>query len=167
MLTMDAVRAHIKADDGDDDAVLSIYARAAIQAAEMHTGMRLSPGNVSDVVKEPYGNTFRLSSEPTGPVVAVITVNGQEQRYSVPASGKTVRLPFSVAPCGVGVEFRYRVGPADSECGGLVDTDPMIELGILKFIAHAWTNRGDGANAWATDSGASELWSSFRPVFWG
>jgi hypothetical protein len=167
MLTMQTVRDHLRIDDGSEDSLLKIYTAAGIEAAERITGRRFSPGENSEVIENPMGSKFTLKSMPTGPVVATVTMGGQSHRYTVKATGRTVYTPFKL-DCGVEmIEFKYRVGPSEV-CGNtLADAPPMIELGILKFIAHAWVHRGDNPNAWPVDSGAIDLWSSYRPVFFG
>lgn len=165
-ITLDTVRQHLRIDDGDDDAVMTIYTNAAIDAAERYTGRPIRAGTASEVVTQPMGSVFKLKGEPTGPVTAVVDVGGRQMRYPAVASGGYARVPVTLE-CGVdSVEFQYPVG-GNGECEAdvLAASDPMTELGILQFIAHAWTNRGDAPNDWAVNSGAVRLWQSKRSAF--
>ncbi len=166
-LTLDTVREYLKLDQECEDATLSLYVQAAIKAAERTTGQALTPGWTVDVHEWPAERTqaFRLSATPNGAVVAKIFVGGLIQHYPATVSGKQATLPVAVG-CGVArVELRYRIGPPEELARGLlVDADPMIELGILKFVAHAYQCRGDDPNRWTTDSGALDLWRPLMTV---
>ena len=167
MLTMDAVREHIKLDAGDQDGLLKIYVDAAISAAERYTGRRMKPGRVVDSFQNPLGRMFKLSAEPNGPVTARIHLPGHMKIEMLPKPEQRVAVLPVTLGCGVALlELDYATGPA-CPSDGVINSDPMIELGVLKFVAHAFMNRGDSAGDWAVDSGAAQLWRSFRTIGFG
>lgn len=166
MLTIDTLREHVKADAGDGDALLKLYADAALSAAERYTGRKLKPGEVTDRFWSPRSMAFKLSAKPSGPVtVRLYAGNYLLQQFVVNATDGVVALS-APGSCSIErVEANYRTGPC--EAGGVVDADPMIELGVMKFVAHAIMNRGDEPSDWAADSGAAALWRAFRPINFG
>lgn len=163
-LTLAKVRDHLKATP-DEDVVLGLYMDAAIEAAERYTGHKLKPGEQIDVIDQPYGNAFRLQAKPIGGVVARIPAGVSEQRYSVEVRSGMAYLPFFIDGGIDRLELIYEVGPEPGQGDDvLVASTGLIELGILKFVAHAYAQRGDNPNDWATDSGAASLWSPHRPL---
>ena len=169
MLTMAAIRDHLKVDDGTEDAILDIYANAAIDAAEQYTGLRIRAGMQCDVYECPMGNGFKLKAVPSGPVTAKVHIAGRMFPYPVRVANGRAYLPAPI-DCGVALlELCYKVG-ADCTTGPdggrvLMASTPMVELGVLRFIAHAWTHRGDAPNNWAVDSGSLSLWQGQRSIF--
>ena len=168
MLTLQMVRDHLRIDDGDYDPALPIYVAAAVEAAEQYSGVTLRAGEACEDFQNPVGHIFRLTGRPSGPVTARVHIAGRVMTYPATVSGRNAVLPVSL-DCGVTLlQLCFRVGPANV-CGDAVaDASPMIELGILKFISHAWTHRGDAPEDWAKDSGAASMWRSMRnPMFGG
>lgn len=165
-LTLALLQEHLGIDPGMDDAVITLYARAAVDAAESYTGRRLQPGDACDYVENPVGSVFATSAMPTGPVTARVHIGNQVLSYAARVVRGKVYLPVTL-DCGVSLlEICYRVGPECDDGSVIADADPMIELGILKFVAHAWAHRGDDPNVWARDSGAISLWQGKRSLVW-
>lgn len=167
MLTLDVLRSHVKADAGSQDDLLKLYASAAISAAERYTGRKLSPGDVVDRYWNPRAGAFKLSAKPSGPVtVRLYAGTYLLQQIMLNVSDGVVVLPATASCTVERVEATYRTGPCPEQ-GGVLDADPMIELGVLKFVAHALMNRGDEPSDWAADSGAAALWRALRPINFG
>lgn len=161
-LTLDAVRQHLKIDTTAEDAVLQIYLAAGIEAAERYTGRAVVGRVVTQRLEWKDGAAYAwLQYAPTGHVH--VTIGDGAGRRLLPASidGRRVFIPstFWCAPTVGDIQARYRVGPADG-----ADGDPLIELGVLKFVAHAYGNRGDDPANWNQDSGALACWRPYRSM---
>jgi hypothetical protein len=173
MITMGTIKRHLRIDGCAEDDVLAAYVAAAVEAAEAYTHTRIRPGWACDTIESPMGRAFRIRGQPSGAVVGRYSIGGQTVSVPARASGRTVTLPVTL-DCGVDtLEICYQVGPPADDAGQLATAgdaaviavaSPTIELGILKYVAHAYMHRGDSPNAWATDSGAVEMWSMNRRV---
>lgn len=165
-LTLDTVRQHLRLDSNCEDAALMLYTRAAIEAAERYTARKLRSGSVTQVIENPEAQSYRLDADPSGGVVARVTLaSGRQIQRMARVAGDIAMLTEPLGCDAVLLELIYNVGPADAmEQGVLVDADPMIELGMLKFAAYAYAHRGDDPNCWLSDSGAMSLWQPYRKI---
>jgi hypothetical protein len=193
-LSMDLIRSHTKTDDiaSVTDEQMEIYRAAAVEAAEMFTGMILGP--LRQVEERVAGDgeprnysrrfmTYRLKHRVYDGIVywAGHAARGTAQTVN----DYKVKLPAQqwdaecCNTCGTnsGLELRYRTG---FKC--VDDIPAMIKLGCLKYIAWSVQNTGDelvtmlasrtpirgtnsgvgGTNDVAWASGAVELWRKFR-----
>lgn len=165
MLTLQSFRDHLKIDEGDEDGMLALYAAAAIEAAETFTGRVLKAGQRCDVIENPTGSCFPLKAEPSGPVSARVMIDCGVRQYPVTVTGNKAYLPVELDCGATRLELCYRVGPpCEPGKDTLVAGPAMMEMGILKFVAHAFTHRGDSPNDWAVDSGAVTLWNGYRSI---
>ena len=158
-LTIDTVRQHLKLDTTAEDALLTVYLDAGVQAAEQYTGRAVVSRTVTQRLEWRNGAAYAwLQYAPSGHVY--ITSGDGAARRQIPASidGRRVFIPSSFWCAAIAdVQARYRVGPIDG-----ASVDPLIELGVLKFVAHAYGNRGDDPASWLKDSGALDCWRPFR-----
>ena len=186
ILSIQMIREHTKTDDVPSvlNAQLELYRQAAIEAAERYTGYLLAERQVvMDTVPLPRysivrpmpdyilhytkytfakNTAFWLSS--MGSSVTVVGVHVNQ---------KTIRLPIDhlcmMDGCS-GCEMKpYPAGQLTYYAGFSCEADipALIKLGMLKYIAHTIMHAGDAMkedlNNPAVDSGAVEIWRSFRP----
>ena len=194
ILPMELVREHTKTDDvlSVTDAQLSLYRKAALEAAEAYTGLPLVARRVqTEVVSFPRRErdqfymdrpnyiVHRATGVFAEPQVYFYGKGVATQVFMVTVGTNTVRLPipfdFGIGccnPCGsnsIQAHIQYVSG---FSCES--DIPAAIRLGALKYIAHTVENLGDKieklggvltgreANP-ALASGAIEIWRSAVP----
>jgi uncharacterized phiE125 gp8 family phage protein len=156
-------KAHLKVDwdDGDNDALIAAYLRAAVGAIEKRTGRALSPKAFTEwAPRFPYstGGYYRaplcsiekltLARDPVTAIVSVtyVDVNGVEQTLD-PAGYRSIEgEPWSLlAPFGGSfpqteerpdaVRVRYIAGYGAGDC------PPELQSAVLLMLGHFYLNR--------------------------
>ena len=156
-------RAHLKLDEQGEDALLGLYVQAGIRAYETYTSKRLVPGVL----------TLDLAADATGTVCLPVPITGRLDATAmvggrfVPVDHMivddlTIRVPVFACGCeGQPVKVRYCVGVPSGQT--IASWMPDAAMGIIRYVAHVYMNRGDALEAAGTAnpivaSGAYKHW---------
>lgn len=175
-IPLDRVRAHIRQDETFDDAILETYVQAGIAAAEAYLETSLSRQEFDGEADVTSAGIITLNDnnvdnlqvlDEEGDLIECRQVGYSRYQVDLPACGGYLNDPFRYSDAPFRVRVRYQVGPSDAD-----PLDPIIELGVLKFIAHVYSARGDesnnsgqvGLNSSVVSSGAAELWNMRKSI---
>lgn len=131
LVTLAELKAHLKIDYNDDDALLPAYIKAARAALERYTGLSIVIQDVEATLRNDLGGM----ELPYGPLTGEATLtDSDDEDIDVTYTG----LDFPT------VDERYSLVKAKYESGYDSDTvPPDLKQAILCEAAHLWERRGD------------------------
>ena len=155
LLAVDEVKAFLRVETDEEDAVLSGLVRVATELAEQFTGVKLLLDEVRERVPGQNTSWARLRQLPVSAIGSVGGLPGSAFATLVDADGEGwVRL-LARQPGPVEVRYTAGLGP------GWNDVPEAIRQGVVRLVAHLWTHR-DAVDTPGLPAAVAALWRPWR-----
>lgn len=155
------VKLHLKVDESYDDPLIEFLVASALSDAEKYSGVPLKPGVNTEVHTVYDGGEILLKKTPNRIIEAIVLDPCGDVPVRFECDGR--RVLVGMEWCGKAVRIKYRCGYACAD--ELMDGEPDIIAGVLKYVAHAYEHHGDSdMGSWIKYSGALDHWQSRRAI---
>ena len=158
-------KAYLRIDGGDEDAVLTTLAGAAIGLCERFTGLALFSGARSDVVPACSPEWQRLPASPVSAIASVAMLDPAGVATALPVDGYAIDIAaagdgwvrLTAPPVASRVEVGYTAGLA-ADWPSLAEP---LRQGVIRLVAHLYAHR-DAADDAGPPAAVAALWRPYR-----